>query len=445
MFNKKTVKDVELADKTVLLRTDYNVPINYTQEGQPIIMSDFRIRASLPTIDYLLSQGVKKIIIISHLGRPESVDSMADTSELERLPNGTRKYSLRPAFRRLKSLMAANWGDDLETFSANFPMNFHSAPIFSHTKYSTPIAQANDSYKIEMLENLRFSSGEKRNSENFAKALAQVSGADLFVQDGFGVVHRSHASTSAITKVLPSVSGLLLEKEINTIKNAFDNPKRPFLAILGGAKVGDKLPLIERFIDKADKILISGAMANTFLACNDSPIGKSKVELGQQDIIDEIYEKAKYKVGEQRLNDFIVLPTDFAVTRNFRPDASRNEVKATDIMADDVILDLGKNSIAEIEKSVAESGTIIWNGTVGYAEYINFAEGSERAALSMAQATSEGSTTIVGGGDTSALAISWQKTANPPNQFSLISTGGGAALELMSGVALPGVELLDDK
>lgn len=445
MFKKKTIRDINLAGKVVLLRADYNVPIKYTDDGEAIIMNDFRIRESLPTIDYLLANGVKKIIIISHLGRPKAVDSAADVNELEKLNNGMRKNSLRPVFYRLRELLADRYEQDFHDFINEFPMNFHSAPIFSHTRYSVPIAEANDDYKIEMLENLRFSSGEKKNSDNLAKSLAQITGADIFIQDGFGVVHRTDASTSAITTKLPSVAGLLLEKEVSTISQAFSEPKSPFVAVLGGAKIGDKLPLIDKFIQKADKILITGAMANTFFSYKKMNIGKSKIELGENDIIDEIYEKSRRKVGVENLDDFIILPTDFATTNNFVPDSDRTEKMAADILDDDIILDLGENSIREIEKTISEAKTVVWNGTVGYAEYINFAVGSERTAKAMAALTENNGTTIIGGGDTSAMVLSWQKTADFPNEFSLISTGGGAALELMSGTNLPGVEALEDE
>ena len=256
MFNKKTINDIDVRGKVVLVRTDYNVPIEYFENGEANILNDFRIKSSLPTLKNLIERGARKIIIISHMGRPKAVEGISDLDELEHLPNGARKYSLRPVFNRLRDL--------LEAENLNFPMNFHTTPIFPRTRYSVSMKDADDDYKIEMLENLRFSKGEKSNSSDFADALLQVTGADLFVQDGFGVIHREHTSTSGIAKKLPSVAGLLLEKEYLTISEAFRNPKRPFVAVMGGAKISDKLPLIEKFVERADKIIVAGAIANTF-------------------------------------------------------------------------------------------------------------------------------------------------------------------------------------
>ena len=269
MFNKKTINDVDVRNKVILLRADYNVPITYTESGEAEILNDFRIRASLPTLKNLIERGTKKIIIISHMGRPNSVEGIADLDELERLSNGARKYSLRPVFNHLR--------DCLRDEELDFPMNFHTTPIFPRTRYPVSMKDADDDYKIEMLENLRFSKAEKKNLPEFAEALVRVTGADLFVQDGFGVIHRAHTSTSEITKKLPSVAGLLLEKEYSTISQAFENPQRPFIAVMGGAKISDKLPLIEKFIERADKIIVAGAMANTFLKYLNIEVGKSRI------------------------------------------------------------------------------------------------------------------------------------------------------------------------
>lgn len=443
MFNKKTIKDIELQNKIVLLRTDYNVPLKQLKDGSDVVANDFRIRSSLDTINYLLAQNVKKIIIISHLGRPRSVEGLSDVSELERAENGTRKYSLRPAFNRLTELMAEQYGDDVETFHNNFPMNFHSMPIFARTRYTMPINQANDNYKIEMLENLRFSIDEKKNSSELAEALLQVSGADVFVQDGFGVVHRAHASTDAITKFVPSVAGLLLEKEVMTIQQAFMDPKRPFVAVMGGAKVGDKLPLINRFIEQADKILVSGALANTILCHKGYNMAKSRVESGQADIIDDIYRAASQKTNN--IDNFIILPKDVGVADEFLSSSQRHNKAVDSLNPSDIALDIGEVSITEAVSSLDSAQTIVWNGTVGYAEFDKFALGSSRIAQKIAERTAQGALSVVGGGDTSSFVLDWQKKSPEPNQFSLISTGGGAALELMSGTKLPGVEALEDK
>lgn len=443
MFNKKTIKDIELQNKIVLLRTDYNVPLKQLEDGRIVVANDFRIRSSLDTINYLLAQNVKKIIIISHLGRPQSVEGLSDVSELERAENGTRKYSLRPAFNRLVELMANQYDDDIETFRNNFPMNFHSMPIFARTRYTVPINQANDNYKIEMLENLRFSIDEKKNSSELAEALLQVSGADVFVQDGFGVVHRAHTSTDAITKFVPSVAGLLLEKEVSTIQRAFTDPRRPFVAVMGGAKVGDKLPLINRFIEQADKILVSGALANTVLDYKGYNMAKSRVEPGQADVIDDIYRVAGRKTDN--VDGLIILPKDVGVADEFLPSSERYEKTIDALNPDDIALDIGEASIEEAVGVLDSAQTIVWNGTVGYAEFSEFALGSSQIAKKIAQRTAQGALSVIGGGDTSSFVLDWQEKSHEPSQFSLISTGGGAALELMSGAKLPGVEALKDK
>lgn len=436
MFKKKTINDVDVRGKVVLIRTDYNVPIEYDEKGDARISNDFRIKSSLPTIKNLIDRGVRKIIIISHMGRPNSVEGLSDLDELEHLPNGKRKFSLHPVFIRLKNLLK---DDGLE-----FPMNFHTTPIFPRTRYSVSMADSNDDYKIEMLENLRFSKAEKKNSELFAEALLQVTGADLFVQDGFGVIHRAHTSTDAIAKKIESVGGLLLEHEVSTISRAFSTPERPFVAVMGGAKVSDKLPLIEKFIEKADKIIVAGAMANTFFNYFQLEVGKSKIEDGQHDVIEQIFTLAEKKVGFNNLKNFIILPEDLAVSTEFSSNAERYEKRANKLDSDNYALDLGEKSISRFEKELSEAKMIVWNGTIGYAEFDNFAEGSKRAAAAISKATKNGATSIVGGGDTSAFVLEWADN-HEDSRFSLISTGGGAALELMSGEILPGLEVLENK
>ena len=437
MFNKKTINDVDVRGKVILLRADYNVPIAYTESGEAEILNDFRIRASLPTLKNLIERGAKKIIIISHMGRPNSVEGIADLDELEHLSNGARKYSLRPVFNHLR--------DFLRDEGLDFPMNFHTTPIFPRTRYSVSMKDADDDYKIEMLENLRFSKAEKKNLPEFADALVRVTGADLFVQDGFGVIHRAHTSTSEITKKLPSVAGLLLEKEYSTISQAFENPQRPFIAVMGGAKISDKLPLIEKFIERADKIIVAGAMANTFLKYLNIEVGKSRIEDGQNEIIEQIFQLAERKVGFENLRDFIILPEDVSVAREFSETTERIEKSVVAVSKDEIILDFGERAIQRIEREISNAKMIVWNGTIGYAEFNNFAKGSERTSLAISKATKNGAKSIVGGGDTSAFVLNWLNQNSEIADFSLISTGGGAALELMSGEILPGFEVLEDK
>lgn len=437
MFNKKTINDIDVQGKVILLRADYNVPIEYLEDGLAKILNNYRIWSSLPTIKNLIERGVKKIIIISHMGRPKSVEGIADLDELEHLPNGTRKYSLRPVFNDLRELLQAE--------GLNFPMNFHTTPIFPRTRYSVSMKDANDDYKIEMLENLRFSKAEKNNLPEFAEALAQVTGADLFVQDGFGVIHREHTSTSEIAKKMPSVAGLLLEKEYSTILQAFKNPERPFVAVMGGAKISDKLPLIEKFIERADKIIVAGAMANTFLKYLNVEVGKSRIEDGQNEIIEQIFELAERKVGFNSLRSFIILPEDVAVASEFSKNAERIEKPVTAVLENEIILDLGEKSIQRIENEILNAKMIVWNGTIGYAEFENFAKGSSQTCSAISKATKNGAKSIVGGGDTSAFVLDWSSQNAESADFSLISTGGGAALELMSGEILPGFEVLENK
>ena len=437
MFNKKTINDVDVQGKVILLRADYNVPIEYSEDGSAKILNNYRIRSSLPTIKNLIERGSKKIIIISHMGRPKSVEGIADLDELEHLPNGTRKYSLRPVFNNLRELLRAE--------GLNFPMNFHTTPIFPRTRYSVSMKDADDNYKIEMLENLRFSKAEKNNLPEFAEALAQVTGADLFVQDGFGVIHRGHTSTSEIAKKMPSIAGLLLEKEYSTILQAFKNPERPFVAVMGGAKISDKLPLIEKFIERADKIIVAGAMANTFLKYLNVKVGKSRIEDGQNEIIEQIFKLAERKVGFNGLRSFIILPEDVAVASEFSKDAERIEKPVTTVLENEIILDLGEKSIQRIENEFLNAKMIVWNGTIGYAEFENFAKGSSRTCSAISKATKNGAKSIVGGGDTSAFVLDWSSQNAENADFSLISTGGGAALELMSGEILPGFEVLENK
>lgn len=435
MFNKKTVKDVDLRGKTVLLRADYNVPIEYAQSGEARILSDFRIRASLPTLRFLLEAGVEKIVILSHLGRPQSVNSKNELSDLERFENGELKFSLRPVFEQLRVLLAAETGSVV-------PMKFIENPIFADSARTD--FEKSSFAKIEMLENLRFSKSEKQNSPDFARKIIEATGADFFVQDGFGVVHRAHTSTSAIAQILPSAAGLLLGKEVSTIMRSLDNPQKPVVAIMGGAKISDKLPLIENFIERADSVIIGGAMANTFLDFHGFEIGESKFEEGQKQAILQIENKAREKFGASFRNEFL-LPAKLATGKEFAQDAERRECSLDEIEKDDLILDAGEEFAKFAAQKIQNARTIIWNGTLGVSELDNFARGSEIVAEAISKATKNGATSVVGGGDTSAFALKWSQQNPEKAAFSLISTGGGAALELMSGKTLPGLEILPNK
>jgi phosphoglycerate kinase len=402
-FYKLTIRDVPLDSKTVLLRADYNVPLN--KDGT--ISDDLRIRASLPTVEYLLKRGCK-VVIISHLGRPEGRDS---------------SLSLEPIAQRLARLLKKD-------------VRFVNDCIGDRAYQA--VKQAPDASVI-VLENLRFYKEEEADDHAFAKKLAQASNARYFVQDGFGVVHRAHASTHAITLYLPSVAGFLLEKEYTSITNAMRSPKRPLVAVMGGAKVSDKIGVIEAFVGVADKILIGGAMANTFLSYKGVNVGASKVETDQHVELDRIYAAASKKVGDN-VDDFIILPTDVAVAKKIDPTDKRHVVSVDEIAKDDLALDIGDVSIETIVAQIGEAHTVIWNGTLGYAEIPAFAHGSARLALELAEHPEIES--IIGGGDTADFVLKWDGRGG--KDFSHISTGGGASLELMAGDKLPGIESLLD-
>lgn len=403
-FFKKTINSVLLQGETVLLRADYNVPLN--KDGT--IADDLRIRASLPTIQKLLQDNCK-VVIISHLGRPEGRDP---------------KLSLEPAALRLSELLGEPVRFVDETIGDKPRMAIKRAPMRS----------------VIMLENLRFYSEEEANDENFAKKLAETSGARFFVQDGFGVVHRAHASTDAITHYLPAVSGLLLEREYVTITDAMKAPKRPLVAVMGGAKVSDKIKVIDEFIKVADYVVIGGAMANTFFVEKGFSMGKSKYEEGEGETIAAIYKAANGKFGEDKVNEFFVLPSDLAAGKSLEPTEPRINRDVDGLEADDIALDIGDQSIEDMVKIVEKAGTVVWNGTLGMAELPNFAHGSARLGLTLASHPEI--TSIVGGGDTADFVLNWD--AKKGGSFSHVSTGGGASLDLMAGEKLPGVESLLD-
>lgn len=403
-FFKLTIRDIPVDDHVVLVRADYNVPID--KKGQ--ISDDLRIRASLPTIKYLLDRHCK-VVIISHLGRPEGRE---------------KKYSLEPVADRLAKLLKRE---------VRFVDSAIGDKVYQAVKRASKTS-------VTVLENLRFYPEEEADDFDFANKIVKSTGARYFVQDGFGVVHRAHASTHAITMFVPSVAGLLLEKEYKVITGAMESPKRPLIAVLGGAKVSDKIPIIERFIDKADKIIIGGAMANTILAYKGVSVGDSKVETGQSEVLKRIFRKASEKAGEQHVDEFIILPTDVAVADAIDAQSVRRVVSVSDIASSDIILDIGDNTIEKVVTTVGAAGTVIWNGTLGYAELPEFSHGSARLALALAG--SPKITSIIGGGDTADFVIKWD--GKDGTSFTHVSTGGGASLELMAGEHLPGIESLLD-
>lgn len=402
-FFKRTIKDIPIDRKTVLVRADYNVPLN--KKGE--ISDDLRIRASLPTISYLLKHSAK-VVIMSHLGRPEGRDA---------------SQSLEPIAVRLSELL-------------------QKPVVFVEDCIGDKVVQAvkkAPNGSVILLENLRYYPEEEANDEVFAEKIAKSTGARYFVQDGFGVVHRAHASTDAITHFIPSVSGLLLEREYVTIAGAMEHPKRPLVAVMGGAKVSDKITVIERLVDVADKIIIGGAMANTFLTYKGHHMGSSMVEPGQEPVLDGIYQAA-YKKLDTSIDEFIILPTDVAVAAEIGEAATRKNVKLGNLNETDRALDIGDATIERVAEEVSKAKMVIWNGTLGYAELPEFAHGSARLALTLA--TNPEIDSIIGGGDTADFVLKWD--GNGGESFTHVSTGGGASLELMAGKKLPGVESLLD-
>jgi phosphoglycerate kinase len=402
-FFKRTIRDVPIDIKTVLVRADYNVPL--TASGT--ISDDLRIKASLPTIEHLISRNAT-VVIMSHLGRPEG-------REL--------KYSLKPVAKRLSKLLGR-------------PVLFVDNCIGDTVVQAVKKAPQGS---VLILENLRFYSEEEANDSGFAEDIAKSTGARYFVQDGFGVVHRAHASTDAITHFIPSVAGLLLEREYVTITSAMEHPKRPFVTIMGGAKVSDKITVIERFVGIADKIIIGGAMSNTFLKYKGHHMGSSKVEAGQEKVLDGIY-LAAHKKLDTSIDDFIILPEDVAVAETISKTAVRKNIKLGNLDSKDIALDIGDASIDRMVEEIQNAKTVIWNGTLGYAELPEFAHGSARLALSLA--TQPNTTSIIGGGDTADFVLKWDGEGG--KSFTHVSTGGGASLELMAGEKLPGIESLMD-
>jgi phosphoglycerate kinase len=404
-FFKKTIRDLPLAHGKhyrVLIRVDYNVPL---KDGQ--VDDDLRIRASLPTLKYLLDRDCS-LVLISHLGRPEGRDE---------------KYSLEPAALRLGELL-----EEKVTFVDDTTGDAAYQAVRKAPKRS-----------VVVLQNLRYDSREEDDDEAYAKEIAHAAQADFFVQDGFGVVHRAHTSTHAITLLLPSVAGLLLEREYDIIHEAMEKPKRPFVAILGGAKVSDKIKVVERFVGISDTVLIGGAMANTFLAYKGKSLGVSKVEEDQHETLDGIYHAARQKVGDNTDN-FIVLPSDVAVTTEMSESARRTNKPVDEIHANEMALDVGDQSIERYADIIAGAKTVVWNGPLGMDELVEFSHGSARVALTLA--THPEIESIVGGGDTADFVLKWD--VKKGGSFTHVSTGGGASLDLMAGEKLPGVESLLD-
>lgn len=393
---KMTVKDIDVSGKRVLVRCDFNVPMN-----NGAITDDGRIAAVLPTIDYLIDQGAK-VILMSHLGRPDGEPNL--------------KYTLEPVAKRLSEFLGKE-------------VAFESSPLVVDDKVIRHISHMHDR-DISLLENLRFRKEEEENDPGFAKELASL--ADFFVNDAFGTAHRAHASTVGIAKYIPAVSGFLMEKEEEFLVDAVEHPKRPFLAIMGGAKVKDKIKVIENLLDKVDTLIIGGGMAFPFLKAMGFEVGLSLLEEEGIEIANELLEKSKAKSVE------IFLPLDVVCATEFSNDAEHEIYDRDSIPKDRMGLDIGPKSIEAFKAEIAKAKTIFWNGPMGVFEMPNYAMGTLQIARGMA-ASKE--VTIIGGGDSAAAVEQFGLT----EKITHISTGGGASLELLEGKELPGISVLLDK
>ncbi|AFS78103.1 phosphoglycerate kinase Pgk [Gottschalkia acidurici 9a] len=397
MLNKKSIEDLDIKGKRVLVRCDFNVPMN--DKGE--ITDDIRIASALPTIKYIIENG-GKAVVMSHFGRPKGE------------PNS--KYSLKPVAERLSKLIEKEvvFADD-------------DTVVGEKTKEIVSNMKDGD---IVLLQNTRYRKEEEKNGDDFAKELASL--GDVYVNDAFGTAHRAHASNVGVSKYLPSSVGYLVKKEIDIMGKAMLDPEKPFVAILGGAKVSDKIGVIENLLEKVDSIIVGGGMVFTFFKAQGLEIGKSLLEEDKIDLAKELIEKAKAK------NVDLLLPVDIVVGKEFKNDTEFKTVDIDGIPDDYMGLDIGEKSIELFSKTIKEAKTVLWNGPMGVFEMSNFAKGTEGIAKAMAE--SEG-VTIVGGGD-SAAAV---EQTGLDKQMTHISTGGGASLEFFEGKVLPGIEDIDEK
>ena len=396
-MNKKTVKDLNVEDKKVLVRVDFNVPLS--KDGNHTISDDTRIKAALPTIDYLLENNAK-VILMSHLGRPKG--------------EANPEFSLKPV---------AEWLEN------HYGEKFHFLPsdIVVDEKVKEEVEKLENG-NLALLENTRYVKGETKNDPEFAKELSSL--ADLFVNDAFGTSHRAHASNVGVASNLESAVGFLIEKEIEIMGKALENPEKPFVSILGGAKVSDKIGVIENLISKVDYILIGGGMAYTFLKAQGKEIGKSLLEEDKMDLSLELIKKAEAN------NVKILLPKDVVIADDIKEDAETEIVDIDDIPKDKEALDIGPKTAKEYADIIKDAKTVVWNGPMGVFEIKVFANGTNEVAKALAESSA---TTIVGGGD-SALAI---EEAGYKDKITHVSTGGGASLEFLEGKTLPGIDCID--
>ncbi len=397
---KQTIKDLPaetLRGRRALVRVDFNVPLD--DKGH--VSDDTRIRAALPTLEYLLDRGAK-VVLLSHLGRPKA--------------KAEPRYSLEPVSRRLAALLPKRKVTFVESTDSD------EAQKATHTLGDG---------EILLLENTRFLPGEETNDDGLARTFAEL--GDLYVNDAFGTAHRAHASTEGVARHLkPAVAGLLMQKELDYLQRALEHPQRPFVAILGGSKISGKIDVIEALLPKVDALLVGGAMACTFYKAMDLETGKSLVEPDRVDMAKELIEKA---------GSILILPHDATVAPSIEAGAQARSVSREHIPADMAMLDIGPRTAESYARAILSAKTILWNGPMGVFETPPFDKGTRAIADAMAQATAKGATTIVGGGDSAAAVEQAGLTSN----MSHVSTGGGASLEFLEGKVLPGVDILDER
>ncbi|MFW6097014.1 MAG: phosphoglycerate kinase [Chloroflexota bacterium] len=404
-MNKKTIEDVDVSGKKVFVRVDFNVPLSSKDVSEPItVTDDTRLLASMPTLKYLLDQGAA-LILASHLGRPKSAED--------------KHLAMDPVAKRLQDLLGA-------------PVKKADAVVGPEVESEVATLGPGE---VLLLENTRFEPGEKKNDPALSQKLAQL--ADVYVEDAFGSVHRAHASTEGAARAMlaqgkPAVAGYLLQKELEALGTAASDPPHPYVAILGGAKVSDKIKLIENLLDRADKILVGGGMANTFLAALGYEMGESLVEEEALDEAERLVEMA----GER-----LVLPLDLVVADEVSEDATVEVLPVEDIPVDKMALDIGPDTVSRFEEELEGAALVAWNGPMGVFEVEQFAVGTNDLAEILAQLVEEGTQVIIGGGD-SAAAV---QKAGLADKMTHVSTGGGASLELLQGEALPGVTVLQDR
>ena len=398
-MNKKVITDLEVRSKRVIVRVDFNVPMSKTEEGK--ITDNARIVAALPTIKYLIENNAK-VILLSHLGRPKG--------------EAKKEFSLAPVAKELSKLL-------------NKDVKFLQSNLVVDDNVKDEVLKLKDG-EVALLENTRFRNEDTKNIDDFSKELAEL--GELYINDAFGTSHRAHCSNVGLCKFLPSAVGFLVEKEISIMGKALSNPERPFVAILGGAKVSDKITVIENLIEKVDSIIIGGGMAFTFLKSLGYSVGKSLLEDDKVDFAKELIEKAKSK------NVKILLPIDVVVSKEFSNDSEFKIVNIDSIGDDYMGLDIGEKTVKLFSDEINNAKTVVWNGPMGVFEMSNFAKGTFEIAKAIAESEA---ISIIGGGDSASAA----EKSGYKDKITHISTGGGASLEFLEGKILPGIDSIDNK